>query len=93
MDQNTRHSTNEFTTDNLNLAAWLWHNGFVPEVVPSIDPRKVDFRFDHSPELDAAVLAFLRGEARINPASFELLKSQLHRQIRQVLAGPEVRRE
>ena len=85
MKQQTKRSTEEFSTDNLNLAAWLWHSGFVPEAVPSADPRKVNFRFDPSAELDTAVVAFLRGEARINPASYELLKSQLHQQIRTVL--------
>ena len=87
MHQNNQHSTEEFSTDNLNLAAWLWHNGFVPEAGPTADPRKVNFRFVRSPELDTAVVAFLRGEARINPASYELLKSQLHQQIRTVLEG------
>ena len=91
MQQDFQPSEEEFTTDNLNLAAWLWHNSFVPEVVPSADHRKVDFRFDRSPELDAAVVAFLRGEALVNPASYELLKGQLHRQIRAVLRVSEVR--
>ena len=85
MLHNTARSTEEFSTDNLNLAAWLWHNGFIPEAVPTADPRKVNFRFVSSAELDEAVVAFLRGEARINPASYELLKSQLHQQIRAVL--------
>ena len=85
MQRNTKRSTEEFSTDNLNLAAWLWHSGFGPEAVPSADPRKVNFRFDPSAELDTSVVAFLRGEARINPASYELLKSQLHQQIRTVL--------
>ncbi len=87
MNQQTKRSTEEFSTDNLNLAAWLWHNGFVPEAVPTTDPRKVNFRFVSSTELDTAVVAFLRGEARINPASYELLKGQLHQQIRTVLQG------
>ena len=87
MHPSTKRSAEEFSTDNLNLAAWLWHSGFAPEAVPTADPRKVNFRFDPSTELDTAVVAFLRGEARINPASYELLKSQLHQQIRNVLQG------
>jgi hypothetical protein len=74
----------QFATQSLDLAAWLWTNGFTPEAVPSTDPRKVDFVFDSSPELDAAVVTFLKGEAKVNPASFELLKTQLHRKIRAV---------
>ena len=35
MHQNNQHSTEEFSTDNLNLAAWLWHIGFVPRAVPA----------------------------------------------------------
>ena len=85
MYEDKKHPTEAFTTDNLNLAAWLWHNGFVPQAVPTANPRKVNFQFVSSAELDAAVVAFLRGEARVNPATYDLLKSQLHAQIRAVL--------
>ena len=64
MQSSIKRST-EFSTDNLNLAAWLWHSGFLPEAVPTADPRKVNFRFVSSAELDEAVVVFLRGEARI----------------------------
>ena len=70
-------------TDNLNLAAWLWHRGFLPRAVPTGNRAKVNFQFQPSTELDEAVVIYVQGNAQVNPASFDLIKDQLHRLIRE----------
>ena len=66
-----------FTTANLQLAAWLLHCGFVPEAAPKPDnPSKAEFRFDPSSQLEDAVGAFLKGEARVNAATYKAALDQ-----------------
>ncbi len=78
MDQETT-----WATDNLNLAAWLWHRGFPPRAVPTGKRDKVAFQFDQTTELDQAVSIYLQGNAQVNPATFDLIKDQIHQLIRQ----------
>ena len=66
-----------FSTANLQLAAWLLHCGFVPEVRPkSNNPSKAEFKFESGPSLEDAVGAFLRGEARVNAATYKAALDQ-----------------
>lgn len=72
-----------WTTDNLNLAAWLFHRGFPPKAVPTGKRDLVAFQFDQTTELDQAVSIYLQGNAQVNPATFDLIKDQIHQLIRQ----------
>ena len=66
-----------FNTANLQLAAWLLHCGFVPEVGPKPNnPSKAEFQFESSPQLEDAAGAFLRGEARVNAATYKAALDQ-----------------
>ncbi len=84
--QHKEHLT-KWSTDNLQLAAFLWSCNFKPQAVPASNPRKVDFQFEHSQELDDAITAFVDGSAKVNPVSFDLLRDQLHQMIREVQGG------
>ena len=71
-----------YQTENLTLASYLVCAGFTPSVVTAARPGRAVFRFPKSPELDAEVLKFASGEARIAPASFDMIKQELIQQAR-----------
>jgi hypothetical protein len=77
-----------WSTDQLHLAATLWCAGHTPSLRRSAsEPHRAEYVFDDTPELTRDVTAYFAGELKVAPAAYELAKTQLLRQTREVLGG------
>ena len=77
--------TKEYRTQDFVTAAYLACCGFDPEL-RQIRPGRVEFVFTVDPELEQAIRAYRRGEARVPPGAFHLCQIELRRRMDEVLS-------
>src|SRR2546426_355685 len=82
----TPASNPAFVTDHLALAAFLVSCGHQPTLVPS-QSGKVLFSFTATQTLNAAVVAFNDGVAKVEPAAYNTARIRLRQQMDALKGG------